>query len=420
MWENLQIIRMLSKHLPNESSKRLVLITGARQTGKTTLVRKKYQDLAYYNLDAIEYRDQLTRISTFRWADDVGNAVIDEIQKEPVLFDKIKYAFDDGTLNFSVLTVSSQILLLKKVKETLAGRIILYELFPLTLSELIDPFNKNQQPILLESLIFEKDINEILNRLNAVIIGEKADHYKNAENWLNYWGGMAPTIHLTNDREKQYWLKDYAIAYLERDLSDLASLNDLKPFRKFQQISALRAANLISFTELARDAGISIETSRRYLEYLRISYQTFLLQPYYRNITSSVVKTPKLYWFDNGLLRHLSGFGFQIDNGQLFENYVASEIIKYIRTNRLDIQLYFYRTRSGMEIDFILETHQGILAIEVKNRELVSAKDFTNLKRLKDATGKNFRSGIVIYKGNEIKNFGDDLWAIPSTRLFSW
>jgi len=366
MWENIQISRILSRHLPDASSRQLILITGARQTGKTTIVKNQYKKLPYYNLDAIEYRDQLSSISTFNWSKEVGISVIDEIQKEPGLFDKIKYAYDEGTLSFSVFTGSSQILLLRKIQETLAGKVSLRELFPFMFRELFDHNFANKDPILLERLVFVKKIDNILNGLNSVLIGETSELHTKVEDWLNTWGGMAPLIHISNPDERKFWLKDYAIAYLERDLADLAKLNDLKPFRKFQQITALRTANLVSYTELAKDAGIAIESARRYLKYLRISYQTFLIQPYHKNLTSSLVKTPKLYWFDNGLVRHLSGIGFDIDNGQLYENYVASEINKYIRTNRLDVKLSFYRTRSGMEIDFILESVFGIIAIEAK------------------------------------------------------
>lgn len=419
MWENIQVNRMISQHLPKVTDRQLLLITGARQTGKTTLVRQQYNGLPYYNLDAIEFRNQLSSISTFRWARDVGMSVIDEIQKEPGLFDKIKYAFDERSLRFSVMTGSSQILLLKKVRETLAGRVTLRELFPFMYSELNDPNRVNSEPGLLTSLISSETPDEILATQNAVLIGGKWDDARQVETWLNTWGGMAPLIHISDPQQRKFWLKDYAIAYLERDLADLVSLNDLKPFRKFQQIAALRTANLISFSELARDTGIGTETARRYLEYLRISYQAFLLQPYHKNLTSSLVKTPKLFWFDNGLLRHLSGLGFELDNGQLFENYIASELMKFIRTNRLDVKLTFYRTRSGMEIDFILETNNGIIAMEVKNRDSVSGSDFTNIRRLAEAASTEWLAGLVIYNGNKIQQFADSLWAIPSCRLFA-
>lgn len=409
---------MLVSQLPDASNRTLLILTGARQTGKTTLVRGHYNELAYYNLDAIEFREQLSSISSFRWSNDVGEAVIDEIQKEPGLFDKIKYAFDDRGINFSVLTGSSQILLLKKVQETLAGRVILQELFPFMLGELINSKSETKKPNILSALVSNKELSNTLEGLPSILLGEDWDLAKSAEDWLCTWGGMAPLIHIPDLTNRKYWLKDYSTTYLERDLADLAKLSDLMPFKKFQQIAALRSANLISFTELSKDSGVGIETARRYLEYLRISYQAFLLQPYHKNLTSSLVKTPKLYWFDNGLLRHLSGLGFEIDNGQLFENYIASELMKFIRTNRLDVKLTFYRTRSGMEIDFILETKNGILALEVKNRDSVSQSDFTNIKRLAEAAGKDWLGGLVIYRGNKIQQFNHDFWAIPSCRLF--
>ena len=167
------------------------------------------------------------------------------------------------------------------------------------------------------------------------------------------------------------------------------------------------------------NSGIGVETARRYLEYLRISYQAFLVQPYHTNLTSSLVKTPKLFWVDNGLLRHLSDYGFILDSGQLYENYIASELLKFIRTNGLETKLTFYRTRSGMEIDFILETENGLIAIEVKNRDIVTTSDFSSLRRLAESSGKSWIGGLVVYRGNKIQQLSDNLWAVPSCRLFA-
>lgn len=335
------------------------------------------------------------------------------------MFDKIKFSFDEGSLNFSVLTGSSQVLLLKKVRETLAGRVVLHELFPFMMGELVNPAGEKQTSFLLSQLLSGGDVDDTLDGISSILISAAWDLAKQAEDWLYYWGGMAPLIHIADKKNRRYWLKDYTIAYLERDLTDLASINDLKPFRKFQQIAALRSANLISYTELSKDTGIGIETARRYLEYLRISYQAFLIQPFHKNLTSNLVKTPKLYWLDNGLLRYLSGLGFEIDSGQLYENYVASELMKFIRTNRLDVNLSFYRTRSGMEIGFILETNKGFIGLEVKNRDTIAASDFTNLKRLAAVPESGWLGGLVIYRGNKIVKIDKGLWAIPSCRFFS-
>ncbi len=419
MWENIQVNRLIKTGLPGTSEHIIVLLTGARQTGKTTLLRSVYPELSYYNLDAVEFREQLNRISSFAWARNVGNAVIDEIQKEPELMNKIKFAFDEGDLHFTALSGSAQLLLLKSTKETLAGRILLLELFPLMLGELIHGEKAEIPDPLIDRLIKSASPPEVLKNLPSTILGENWDKAISAEDYILKYGGMPALLHIPNHNKKSAWLKDYSSAYLERDLNDLARLSDLMPFRSFQQLAALRSSNLLSYSELARDAGIGTETARRYLEYLRLSYQAILLQPYHKNLTSRLVKTPKIYWLDNGLLRQLAGYGFDLMNGQIYENYIAAEMVKYIRTVKSGARLSFYRTRSGMEVDFCIETDSGLIGIEVKNRKTVTKRDCTSLIRLKESAGGEWLSGLVLYRGNEIKEISDGIWALSSCRLFS-
>jgi predicted AAA+ superfamily ATPase len=141
------------------------------------------------------------------------------------------------------------------------------------MAELVNPLSEMETPILLFQLLSADNVDDTLNGVSSILLGDTWDLAKQAEDWLYYWGGMTPLIHIADPKNRKYWLKDYTTAYLERDLSDLANLSDLKPFRKFQQIAALRSANLLSYSELSKDTGIGIETARRYLEYLRISYQ---------------------------------------------------------------------------------------------------------------------------------------------------
>jgi hypothetical protein len=415
----IHINRIIKNRLPSVEEQVLVLLTGARQTGKTTLLKLSYPSLAYFNLDAIEYREQLSGISTFSWGRDVGNAVIDEIQKEPELFDKIKFAFDERDISFSALSGSAQVLLLKKVKETLAGRVTIFELFPLMLCELIYSGEEKIPQLLIDELIRCKQASLVFESKPAVLLGNKWDKSFQTEEYLIRWGGMPALINIKDDVRKRSWLRDYLVTYLERDLGDLSRMNDLMPFRKFQQLAALRSSNLLSYSELARDAGIGTETARRYLEYLSISYQAVLLSPYNKNLTSSLIKTPKLYWLDNGLLRQLSGLGFDVMTGQLYENYVASEMIKYFRSTQKTEALSFYRTRSGMEVDFCIETGGGLIGIEVKNRQTIDSSDYSSLKRLKEASQENWLCGLLVYRGNQIIRLDEKLWAVPSCRLFS-
>jgi predicted AAA+ superfamily ATPase len=419
MWENIQLNRLIEAGLPQSDKHTIVLLTGARQTGKTTLLRTVYPELSYFNLDAVEFREQLKRISTFAWARDVGNAVIDEIQKEPGLMDKIKFAFDEGDLNFTALSGSAQLLLLKSTRETLAGRIMLLELFPLMLSELIYGQEAEFPVPLIGKLINSSSPSEILMKLPSTLLGEKWDVANSAEEYILKFGGMPALLHIPNQEKKTGWLRDYSISYLERDLRDLARLSDLMPFKTFQQLAALRSANLLSYSELSRDAGIGIETARRYLEYLRLSFQAILLQPYHKNLTSMTVKTPKIYWLDNGLMRQLTGYGFDLMNGQIYENYVAAELVKYLRTIKSEAKLSFYRTRSGMEVDFIIEANGKLIGIEVKNRSTINKKDYSPLNKLKESADKDWILGIVLYRGNEIKKVSEGIWSIPSCRFFS-
>jgi predicted AAA+ superfamily ATPase len=418
MSEEIQKYRFLSGMLPKPGKRTLVLLTGARQTGKTTLAKDKYPGLRYINLDAPENRDTLKSIPSAAWGRDIGNAIIDEAQKEPILFDKIKYAYDGKDISFQVMLGSSQILLLKKIRESLAGRVSVYELWPLLMSEFcLDAPGRNAQPPLVDRLFSGRSLKSVFDDVPKALTDKPAARYLAAEDHLIKWGGMPALLPLTEE-ERWRWLKDYEYTYLERDLADLSRLDDLGPFRKFQKISAMRSGRLLSYSEIARDASVSVDTARRYLEYLRLSYQVMLLQPYYKNITSSVVKTPKLYWLDIGLLRQLTGYRGEL-TGEIYETMVVGELIKWIKTAQKSADAYFYRTRSGLELDILLETESGIIGIEAKSRGSISPKDIRPMKEVAGGLKKEWRGGIVAYRGNDIRKIAEpDIWAVPSRRLF--
>jgi predicted AAA+ superfamily ATPase len=214
-------------------------------------------------------------------------------------------------------------------------------------------------------------------------------------------------------------LRDYQFTYLERDLGDLARLDDLVPFRTFQKLAALRSARLLNYSEIARDASLSVDTARRYLEYLKLSYQTVLLPPYHRNVTSSAIKTPKLYWLDIGIVRSLSGFRGDL-SGEIYETMVVSEMIKWMKTVQRQEEIYFYRTRSGLELDILLQTKKGMIGMEIKARSSVAPADLRPMREVAQGLGKEWRGGLVVYLGNSIRKVGEpNLWAVPSRRLFT-
>lgn len=414
----MQKFRFLAKFLPPPDKKGLVVVTGARQTGKTTIAKFRYPQLNYINLDAPENRETIRKITTMSWATTVGNSVVDEAQKEPSVFEKIKYSYDEKSIHFTLILGSSQILLLKKVRESLAGRVIIFELWPLLMNELHSKdFSTELNPPLFDRLLTEESFDNILKNVPAVLLDKENNKTYITENYMLKWGGMPALLQLSEE-EKWKWLRDYQYTYLERDLSDLARLDDLEPFTKFQRLSALRSGKLLNYSELARDASISVDTAKRYLEYLRLSYQVILLQPYYKNITSSVIKTPKLFFTDVGILRSLIGFRGET-SGEIYETMVVSEIYKWLKTAQRNVEVYFYRTRSGMELDLLLITEKGFIGIEIKKRKIISPPDIRPMKEIASALKKDWCGGLLIYQGDEIKKISEpSIWAVPSRLLF--
>ncbi len=417
MKREITVSRVLGSRLPAPDRRRIVILTGARQTGKTTLLKQVYPGLRYINLDAVENREWVRQQSTLSWGDEVCSAVIDEAQKEPSVFEKVKYAFDDGALRFSALSGSAQVLLLGRVRETLAGRAFVFELWPLMFCEVESACrNTPPAPPLCAALAACADVDAVLDPLPAVPSPERSRTLADAQRHLLTWGGMPELLRL-DDADRIEWLRSYETTYLERDLGDLARLADLAPFHTFQRLAALRSGRMLSYAELAKDAGLSPETARRYLEYLRISYQAFTLPPYHTNLTSQVVKTPKCYWADMGLLRHLSRQRTSL-TGELFETYVVSELVKWFQTAGTPVRLFYYRTRSGLEADLLLETDQGLIGAEIKARTRVSASDAGPLRRLAEAASERWLGGLVITDGTRLERLeGKRLWAVGATRL---
>lgn len=310
-------------------------------------------------------------------------------------------------------------MLLKKIRESLAGRASIYELYPLLMKELMtESTAQDVEPPLVDRLFSKNNLSAIFNSVPGVLVDKEDALCRDAENHLLQWGGM-PALLPLSEEERWKWLKDYSYTYLERDLGDLARLDDLEPFRKFQKLSALRSGQLLNYSEIARDAAVSVDTARRYLEYLRISYQVELLQPYFRNITSTVIKTPKIYWLDIGLLRQLGGYRGE-HHGEIYETLVVGELIKWIKTAQRNAEAYFYRTRSGLEVDLLLQTEKGIIGMEIKGRKHWDHHDLKALKAVKSGLGKEWRGGLIIYQGNQLEQTGEpDIWAVPSYRLFN-
>ncbi len=439
-----QRYRFLRSFLERYTSRHLIVLTGARQTGKTTLARSVFPHLNYVNLDAVEQREAVRAVRTSEWALAVGPAVLDEAQKEPSVFEKVKYAFDDGSLDQTVLLGSSQILMLQRVRETLAGRAFVFELWPLMAIEIATPVDTDTpRPPLLDLLLTEPgNADLLLSDTPRAYVGRAEDDAAAAVEHLLTWGGMPALLPLP-DEERRKWLQSYGTTYLERDLGDLARMADLVPFRQFERLCALRTGQLLSYSEIARfkadrdeayrefidkcddfEREIAKEqaarhftyAARRYVEYLRLSYQALLLLPYATNLTSAVVKAPKVFWGDLGTWRQLTHYHGPV-TGPMFETLVVTEIHKWVRTAEREVEMAFYRTRAGLEVDLLLTTPHGVWGIEAKAARRLATADWRALRLVGRALGGMWRGGLVVYRGTTIERLADDIWAVPASRL---
>jgi uncharacterized protein len=407
--------RILTSRLPHPSGpRRIVVLTGARQVGKTTLARALYGgELRYLNLDSPGERDRLRGVPAEAWGRVVGPAVLDEVQKSPGLLDKVKWAYDEGDLPFSVLLGSSRILLLEQVRETLAGRVFLYELWPFTVCELAPHFGGTcpAEPLIAGLMADPSGMAGRLRSLQDGIVGPQAGAAQAAVQHILEWGSMPALLQYPAEDRRQ-WLDAYQATYLERDLADLAQLRDLEAFTLCHRLASLRAGQILSYSELSRDAGLPVTTVRRYLRYLELSYQTLHLPAWAGNPSVRLIKSPKLIWFDSGVQRALSG---EIGGlrGEQYESTLIAQILITLWSLGTRLEASYLRTSGGLEVDLLLERQDGILAFEFKSRPRVDARDATGLERARRVLGDRYRGGLVIYRGDQVLQLTETVFAVP-------
>lgn len=396
------------------------MLTGARQVGKTTLARALYgSELRYLNLDSPGERERLKAVPAEAWGKVVGPAVLDEVQKAPGLLDKIKWAYDEGNLAFSVLLGSSRILLLEQVRESLAGRVFLYELWPLTVGELVPLYDGTvpKEPLIASLMA---DLPGLAGRLVALqdgVVGPQVGAAQAALQHSLEWGGL-PALLQYPVEERRDWLDAYQATYLERDLADLANLRDLEAFANCHRLAALRAGRILIYSELARDAGLPVTTVRRYLRYLDLSFQTFHLPAWAGNPSVRLIKAPKLIWFDSGVQRALSG---EIGGlrGEQYENAMIAQILITLRNLGVRTEASYFRTSGGLEVDLILERQEGLLGVEFKARPKVDARDATPLEQARRVLGDRYRGGLVVYRGDQVLQLTETVFGVPDWLLLA-
>jgi len=391
----------------------VVLLNGARQTGKTTLAQKIAGDLsaAYLTLDdatvlAAAGSDPAGFLSGYE-----GPTVIDEVQKVPDLFPAIKLLVDRNRKPGQfLLTGSANVLMLPRLSESLAGRMEIVTLYPLSRGEISDRRER-----------FIERVFEIDHSGFSGLSGADDDLDR-----IFTEGGFPEAVARKSPKRRRAWFSSYITAILQRDVRDLSNINGLTEMPRLLSLLASRSGGLLNMSDLSRTLGMPQTTLKRYLSLMET---TFLLQPlraWSANIGKRLVKSPKIYLTDSGLTAHLAGFKSgametaAVFRGALLECFVISELRKQATWSTLPIGIYHYRTSSGREVDIILEDDVGrLVAIEVKAAAGVSRKDFSGIESFAEAVANRFVGGIVLYAGSEMVPFGSNLCAVPVNSLWA-
>lgn len=361
----------------------IIVLTGPRQSGKTTLAKSVFANKSYVSLenpDEREFADRDPRRFLQRFND---GAILDEVQRCPALLSWLQGLVDErGLMSDFILTGSAQFDLISGVSQTLAGRVGRVELLPLTMSEL-------------------SGANKLPNSLDAML----------------YRGGY-PSLY-DRDLMPDDWFANYVATYLERDVRQLIAVRDLTQFQRFVKMCAARSGQMLNLASLGADCGISAVTAREWLSVLEASYLVMRLPPYHRNFGKRLVKTPKLYFLDVGLMawllgiRDVASIETHAARGALFETYIISELVKRRFNAGRPADIFFWRDNVGHEIDVLYETPKGIQAIEIKSGSTF-ATDWQNaIRKWRSFAKEDILPPVIVYGG-------DASYEREDYRLLSW
>jgi len=388
---------------------RIIVLTGARQTGKTTLAKKVFPDYEFISVEDPVLRGRYTQFSAQQWKNLYPRAILDEVQKEPVLIESIKSVYDQWPEPRYVLSGSSQLLLMEKVRESLAGRCTILELFPLTLPELrTQNWDEPVEESPFQQFISARNMNWLPS---SFFDKQLAAKQKAWEHYLQFGGYPFVSDENLSTEEKLDWLKNYVKTYLERDIRDLAQFRDLEPFVKLQRYTAINTGTLINASAVATQLGTSAKTVSRYINYMEISYQTILLPAWSHNENKRLVKMPKIHFLDPGILQTVLQKQGGI-TGNEFESLVIAEIYKQVKNMQADTRFYHLRTYDGKEVDLLIELTDGYVAFEIKMKDVADKQDARHLATLGEILDKPLIHSFLLTNDPETRQFGDGITAL--------
>lgn len=383
-----------------------VVVTGARQTGKSTLsVALSPGKRRYFSLDDLDVQE-LARRDPAALVEGSQPVTLDEVQREPDLLSAVKRAIDrKRTPGQFLLTGSANLSMMQGVSESLAGRASYLTLWPMTRRE-----QKGEGRCGLWDELFAADDDDWDSRLSK--------GNDKAEDWqaLARRGGFpTPALQLESNADRAIWFDGYVRTYLERDLQALSSISALPDFRRLMRAACLRIGQLINQTELGRDVALPQPTVHRYMNLLETSYLLVRLPAYAVNRTKRLIKAPKLYWGDTGVALHLSGL--DAPQGAHLENLILNDILAW-RDSRLEsADVMYWRTATGEEVDFVIETEGKLLPIEVKASARPRLGDAKHLLSFRAEYGKKSRAGLLLHTGSQIEWLAPGILAAPWWRV---
>ncbi|GAP12674.1 predicted ATPase [Longilinea arvoryzae] len=383
-----------------------VVLVGPRQSGKTTLLSHLFG--GKYSIVSLEPPD----VRLAAQSDPRGflhqfpaPVIFDEIQYAPILLPYIKEAIDSRRSQPGqyILTGSQNLLLMSQVSKSLAGRAAILKLMPLTRREITGA----------PGLSFPWE--------GAAAPGMPLQ--SPADLWWQILRGSYPELAANPERDAHLWQADYIQTYLERDVRNLRNLGDLTQFQLFLRALAARSTQILNLSDLARDVGIAVNTAKSWISILEASFLVFILRPYYANIGKRLIKSPKVYFMDTGLLCYLVGLR-DVNHavagpmgGAIFENWVVSDLYKTYLHRGEEPAMYFWRTAAGSEVDIIIDTQAGLVPIEVKLSQTPRPEMAVELHSLLNDLKGRALPGFVIHPGNVVLPMGEGVTALPVSRL---